>query len=72
MTQFIVAEVTKNWAGEWVGDPPPPEDCLCGRFEKVIEVNRRRGYRLHSFTMHRLMTGPETMNESIVAVFEKC
>ncbi len=69
MTQFIVAEVSKNWSGE-----PAPEssrDILCGRFELLIEVNRKRGYRLHSFSLHRLMVADDQMNETIIAVFEK-
>jgi hypothetical protein len=37
----------------------------------VIERNLRRGYRLHSFNMHRLMTRPEELNETIIAVFER-
>lgn len=69
MQQFIVAEISKNWAD---GQEVAPSGLLCQQFEKVIEVNLGRGYRLHSFQLHRLMTDPRTMNETIVAVFERC
>jgi hypothetical protein len=71
VNQFIVAEITKNWQGEWSGPSPRPEQLLCGKFELAIEVNRQRGYRLHSFQLHRLMTGPDMLNETIIAVFER-
>jgi hypothetical protein len=68
---FIVAEVSKNW-------PEKPGGKFSGQtinslFEEVIEHNRRRGYVLHSFQLHRVMTSvppdPPVMNETIVAVF---
>ncbi len=66
MTPFIVAEVSKNWIDGRSASP-----LLLGQlFEHVIDVNRRRGYRLHSFQLHRLMTGINQMNETIIAVFE--
>lgn len=71
MNQFIVAEVSKNWTGQWVGPLPSPSDILCGRFEQVIEHNRKRGYRLHSWNIHRLMVDKDSLNETIIAVFEK-
>jgi hypothetical protein len=66
---FVVAEVSKNW--------PDPEaqaaaDLLCGKFEAVINHNRRRGYVLHSFALNRIVTGTAEMpgmNETIIAVF---
>ncbi len=64
---FIVAEVSKNWID---GSPLTP-GLLCNAFESVIESNRQRGYRLHSFELHRLMTGINSMNETIIAVFER-
>ena len=66
--QFIVAEVSKNWQA---GQEAAPTGLLCQQFEHVIAVNLQRGYRLHSFQLHRLMTTPEEMNETIVAVFER-
>jgi len=65
--RFIVAEVSCNWrAGELQSTKRP----LCTLFEQAIAVNERRGYRLHSFQLHRLLTGPDEMNETIIAVFE--
>ena len=65
---FIVAEVSTNWPKTW---PVGPCDLIAGKFEDVIEHNRRRGYRLHSFQLHRLLVDAEQMNETIVAVFER-
>lgn len=64
--QFIVAEVSKNWNKD-----SPASDLVCQRFEHVINHNLQRGYRLHSFTLHRLMTEPDCLNETIIAVFER-
>jgi hypothetical protein len=65
-TRFIVAEVSKNWTNGRELEP----GLLAQRFEHIIEVNRQRGYRLQSFSLHRLQTGPTEMNETIIAVFE--
>lgn len=65
--QFIVGEVSKNWTG---GKEDFATGPLCQQFENVIEVNRVRGYRLHSFQVHRLMVG-SCMNETVIAVFER-
>ena len=64
---FIVAEVSKNW----VDGCELEAGLLAERFEQIITVNRRRGYRLQSFALHRVMTGPATLNETIIAVFER-
>jgi hypothetical protein len=68
--QFIVAEISKNWSD---GREMAPTGLVSTQFEQVIEVNRRRGYRLHSFQLHRMMTtaaqGP-VLNETVMAVFE--
>lgn len=66
MTPFIVAEVSKTWIDGTAESPL----LLCERFERVIEVNRQRGYRLHSFTLHQLMTDSHQLVETIIAVFE--
>lgn len=63
--KFIVAEVSKNWPDD--ADPT----ILCQRFEHIINVNWHRGYKLHSYTLHQLITAPGHMNETIIAVFEK-
>lgn len=71
MNEFIVAEISKNW---FAGDGAKADDRanhISYAFEQVIETNRLRGYALHSFQLHRLMTDEETMNETIIAVFRK-
>lgn len=65
--QFVVAEISKNW----IDGQSAEKGLLAERFEAAIEVNRRRGYRLQSFSLHRLMTGHNSMNETIIAVFER-
>jgi len=64
MTPFIVAEISKNWPEEEPG-------LLSERFEAVIETNRLRGYRLHSFQLNRWSPEPGKLNETIIAVFER-
>lgn len=72
--QFIVAEISKNWErAVYVGDTSNLAAAgllVSNMFERVIEVNLERGYKLHSFEVHRLMVGPDDMNETIIAVFE--
>jgi hypothetical protein len=69
MTEFIVAEITANWSKGKLFDPAA--GLISQRFERVIETNLRRGYALHSFQLNRLLTGPESLDETIVAVFQK-
>lgn len=68
MTPFIVAELSKNWID---GVALVDNGLLCQLFEQCIEHNRQRGYRLHSFQLHRMMTGERELNETIIAVFEQ-
>lgn len=68
MNRFIVAEISKNWID---GQPACRGPFINELFEQVIEVNRQRGYRLHSFQLHRIMQSPRTMNETVLAVFER-
>jgi hypothetical protein len=69
MNRFLVAEISKNWVE---GEPYTPETVLIAQqFEVVINRNVERGYKLHSFTLHRLLMSPSEMNETIIAVFEK-
>jgi hypothetical protein len=63
--QFIVAEISKNWSCE----EPATGPLLCQLFEDLIATNLLRGYRLHSFQLHRLLTDTGSMNETIIAVF---
>lgn len=66
--RFIVAEVSKNWTD---GREDPATGLIAEQFERVIAHNADRGYRLLTFSLHRLMTGPLTLNETIIAVFER-
>lgn len=65
---FIVAEISKNWKL----DMPTPGLPLHLQFEEVLATNLRRGYILDQFQLHRVMVGPDEMNETIIAVFERC
>jgi hypothetical protein len=65
--RFIVAEVSKNWVR---GQPLVDTEIISRQFESVINTNAARGYRLHSFTLHRLANGHDELNETIIAVFE--
>lgn len=67
--RFIVAEVSKNWReGREV---TPGSGLLAQQFERVVLVNAERGYRLLTFSLHRLMVVPDELNETIIAVFER-
>lgn len=81
MTPFIVAEVAKTYVnGIPVGTPEP----ICTLFERILEVNRQKGYRLHDFDLHRLyrkvmvqtpgrktprLREQDELQETIIAVF---
>lgn len=67
MTEFIVAEVSKNWRRE----REESADLLSERFEHVIEVNRQRGYLLHQFALNQVMVSADEMTETIIAVFRR-
>jgi len=74
--QFIVAELSKNWLPGGLDTP-----FISQQFELVIETNRQRGYRLHSFQMHSTVVPVveefwtdsyrHGINETIIAVFER-
>lgn len=66
--RFIVAEVSKNWIDG--AELHPEKGLITQQFEAVINRNAARGYKLVSFSLHRMMTRPNEMNETIVAVFE--
>lgn len=69
MNKFIVAEVSKTWSR---GDSKIGRaNLLSERFELIIEVNRQRGYRLHSFALNQLIADTDSMVETIIAVFEQ-
>lgn len=68
--EFIVAEISKNWRRN-AELPASSTQIIAGMFEDVIEHNRQRGYLLHSFQLHRLLTSLDEMNETIIAVFRR-
>jgi hypothetical protein len=68
MQNWIVAEVSKNWIDG--REAAPGTGLLAQQFERVIAVNFERGYFLHSFQLHRTITFPGELNETIIAVFE--
>lgn len=66
---IIVAEVSKNWLdGE---EATPGTGILAEQFERLIAHNGARGYRLLQFQLHRMMTGPNSLNETIIAAFQR-
>ena len=67
--RFIVAEVSKNWIDG--RELTTEAGLLSQRFEHVVNVNAARGYRLVTFALDRMMTGPSELNETIIAVFER-
>jgi DNA-directed RNA polymerase specialized sigma24 family protein len=69
--KFIVAEISKNWPEENTEDTRHMRRHLGERFEDAINNNLERGYRLHSWRLHRWSPEPDLLNETIVAVFEK-
>lgn len=80
-TQFIVAEVSKNWfrkqgtrrkvtlSNESDFEPATNGPLLAQLFELVINENWARGYTLQSFQLNRTMIDPDQLNETIIAVF---
>ena len=66
---FIVAEVSKNWIDG--REVTPGSGLLAQQFERVINVNHARGYRLVTFRISRTMVRPDEMNETIIAVFSR-
>jgi hypothetical protein len=65
--RFIVAEISKNWP-----EIPEPDmrRLLAERFEDVINNNWKRGYRLLSWKLNRSFVDRNTLNETIIAIFE--
>lgn len=65
MSEFIVAEITKNWKKEF-----PVNDLLSQQFEKVINTNLNRGYELYEWRITSIIHN-EVLTETIIAVFKK-
>lgn len=69
--EFIVAEISKSWV-DGCDVPGPNAGLLLGQqFENVIEINRQRGYELHQFTLSQVLTGPDGLLETVIAVFRR-
>jgi len=66
--RFIVAEISKNWN---IKEVNYPDTLMSQDFEKVLEVNLERGYRLHSYKLSQIMSSQDNMLETIIAVFER-
>lgn len=64
MDKFIVAEITKNWT-----NGTAIENLLSQKFEKVINVNAERGYKLTDWKFNTVVNG-ESLTETIIAIFE--
>lgn len=62
MDEFIVAEISKNW-------PDEQPVLLSEMFEKCINFNLKRGYKLHSWRLGRVGDSGQ-INETIIAVFQ--
>jgi len=67
--RFLVAEISKNW-------PEDPAEKTAGLtlaqlFERIINSNWERGYRLVEWKLSRLdlQFCPPGLNETIIAVF---
>ena len=64
----IVAEIGKNWPNSNAGTFGKTVSML---FEDVINHNDKRGYTLDSWRFSQVMTGPDRLTETIIAVFVK-
>lgn len=62
----IVAEISHTWSN----GQPMDSKLISQKFEEVIEVNRERGYQLHSFSLSSAAPSESDLIETIVAVFE--
>ena len=64
----IVAEITHNWTSK-KSDLDKP--LLSQQFEAVIQKNAERGYDLDGWQFHQVMTTPNALCKTIIAVFVK-
>jgi hypothetical protein len=65
--RFIVAELCKNWPEDPAG--PTGGYTLAQLFERAINHNWERGYRLIDWKLSRV-SPPPAFNETIIAIFE--
>lgn len=49
----------------------PESGVLAEQFARVLAHYQGLGHRLLEFHVHRMMTGPDDLNETIIAVFER-
>lgn len=61
--QRIVAEAAKNW-------PAQDNELISQKFERIIAVNREKGYQLESW-QYQAVVGEKGITETIIAVFVK-
>lgn len=65
MGKFIVAEISKSWERGSMA-----AELLCHQFERVINTNLERGYKLADWKLHSAMRYG-VFTETIIAIFEK-
>jgi len=66
--RFVVGELSKNWFGK---NEAMATGLLSHQFEDMLNVYFTRGYRLVTFSLHRLMITHSDLNETLIAVFER-
>lgn len=64
MDRFIVAEISKSWENQ-----TPVEKLLCQEFERVINANHDRGYKLVEWKITSVYY-LDVLTETIIAIFE--
>lgn len=64
INKFIVAEVSKSW-----GENIPKDNTLSQEFEKVININDSRDYKLIEWKIN-VSYHDYTLIETIIAIFE--
>lgn len=69
MQQFIVAEISKSWEGNF-DENTPLSELIARKFEAIINTNYTRGYRLYDWRFSTSIDEKGILNETIIAVFE--
>lgn len=67
MQNTIVSEISKTWdlSEEY------ERALVSTMFEEVIASNAARGYSLHSWKFNQISLSPNTLLETIIAVFKR-
>jgi hypothetical protein len=68
MKKFIVAEISKNWDGNF-DENTPMSGLINQKFEEVINVNYHRGYNLSEWQFSNAFDRKGHLNETILALF---